>query len=89
MKKRFFIAIFLGTIAFLFLAFFHFNNDVSAKELEISKLINREMVVISNENVYNLNLLQTFYENSLWGNEDTINLIVNPYTRNERNFILP
>ena len=91
MKKRKIIITLVLTIVVLFGAiFFYANESAAATESQLTTFIEESieagLVVVSNERVYNLNVLQDFYNQTRWGIDDTITIIIDPYTRTMRTY---
>lgn len=83
------MTVLIGAIT-VFLAFTLFSRfgNVAAMEHEISALVDEGIVVVSNERIYNLGVLQNFYDHANWGIDDEIRIMVNPYTRSAREYEL-
>ena len=87
-KKRLAVLICVTTTFLAFALFSQFGNAATTMEYEISALVDEGIVVVSNERIYNLGVLQNFYDHANWGIEDEIQIMVNPYTRMAREYEL-
>ena len=89
MRKRILATILCVTLMLMIATFFHLEETATANhQFDVSRLVNQDVIVVTDNRIYNLNLLNNFYINSQWGVEDEIHIILNPYTRNEETFHL-
>jgi hypothetical protein len=87
MKKLFVVIVVAGAIFFSITHFDLFANTYVNEE-QILNLLDERTVIVSEGQIYNLALMEEFYQNSHWEIESEMYLFIDPYTAHSRKYLL-
>jgi len=87
--KKIFFAVFILITGYLAFFIFDVPNSMARELVDeelIEALVAEDFVVLHDEEVLNLNLFHNFYIRTGRGQEDSVRVILNPYTEREQKY---